>query len=183
MKAKTKTIIEKILKMAWWVVFILLFALILTISSAKIKGKVPSVFGYSVVNICSQSMEDTIPVNTYILLKKVNPKAIEEGDIICFYSDDSNISGYPNTHRVMQVIKKDGQYEYVTKGDANTMEDRVTAKGDKLIGRYVKTLKGLTWLSRSMQKQGIVVVFGLMLAGTAGIVITTLILKSKEEHQ
>ena len=116
------------------------------------QGKVPSVFGYSVLNIVSGSMEEEIPKNSYILVKQVPPSQVKVNDVICFYSTDPRIYGMPNTHRVVkEPILKDGKYEFVTQGDANPMEDTVTAKGDRLIGVYVKTLDGLTSFSASLQ--------------------------------
>jgi signal peptidase len=180
MSEKAKKIIDIIIKVVWWVVLILLIALSVGIVSAKIKGKVPKVFGYSVVHIISQSMSDTIPVGTYILIKEVSPEEIKENDIICFYSEDSLIYGRPNTHRVVEVIENDGKYEYVTKGDSNAGQDTVTAKGDKLIGRYVKNLEGLTWLSGAVQSQGMMVVFVVMFIVSVGIVLATVVMEKKK---
>ena len=183
MKTKTKKIIDVVFKTCWWVAFILLFVMVFGIVSAKFKGEVPNVFGYSVVRVTTPSMSDTIPADTYILLKKTAPKEIKENDIICFYSDDVNILGYPNTHRVEEVKIIDGKYEFVTKGDANAVQDSTTAKGDKLIGKYVKTLKGITWLSQALKAQGAIVVFVGVAIATMGIVVVTVIIKSKEENK
>lgn len=183
MKTKTKNIIDVVFKTCWWVAFVLLVVMVFGILSAKLKGEVPNVFGYSVVRITTPSMNDTIPVDTYILLKKTAPEDVKEKDIICFYSDDENILGYPNTHRVKEVKIVDGKYEFVTKGDANANEDSVTAKGDKLIGKYVKTLKGVTWLSQAIKSQGAIVIFVGMFVATTGIVVATLIIKTNEENK
>ena len=158
----------------------MLVAVIICVVSAKAKGKVPKIFGYSVVVIVTQSMGETFPVGTYILIKETPPQDIKENDIICFYSEDSSIYGHPNTHRVIKVIENEGKYEYVTKGDANAIEDSVTAKCDKLIGKYVQNLDGLTWVSQAVQSQGMMVVFLGMFAATAGIVIFMIVFKSKE---
>lgn len=131
---------------AWWCVLVLLFVLLVNIFGAKLLGKVPSVFGYSVMNIISGSMEDEIPKGSYILIKKQDAEEVERGDIICFYSSDPLIYGMPNTHRVVDIIEGE-QIEFVTRGDANLGEDKVTAKGENLIGVYVKRLDGLTAFS------------------------------------
>lgn len=131
---------------AWWCVLVLLFVLLANIFGAKLLGKVPSVFGYSVMNIISGSMEDEIPKGSYILIKKQDAEEVERGDIICFYSSDPLIYGMPNTHRVVDIIEGE-QIEFVTRGDANLGEDKVTAKGEDLIGVYVKRLDGLTAFS------------------------------------
>ena len=138
-------IIKRTLSSLWWLALGLLVVLLVNIFGAKLSGDVPSIFGYSVMDIVSGSMEDTIPKDTYILIKKVAPEEIEKDDIICFYSTDSKIYGFPNTHRVVEepIVTADG-IEFITKGDANPVNDTETAKGDKLIGVYVKKLNGLT---------------------------------------
>ena len=109
--------------------------------ASKIRGEIPYFFGYSVMNIVSGSMEDTIPEGSYILIKKVDATEVRNGDIICFYSDDPAIKGYPNTHKVVEdPIYGENGIEFVTKGDANPRKDDYTAKGDKLIGRHDRFL-------------------------------------------
>jgi signal peptidase len=183
MSKKAKKIIDITVKTVWWALLVLLIALIVCIVSAKIKGKVPKVFGYSVMVITTESMGDTFPVGTYILIKETSPEDIREKDIICFYSEDPSIYGHPNTHRVTKVIESNGKYEYITKGDANAVEDNITAKGDKLIGKYVKRLDGLTWLTGAVRSQGMFVVFIGMFIATAGIIVVSVVLKSKKEKE
>jgi signal peptidase len=183
MSQKAKKIIDTTVKIVWWVFLVLLIALIVCIVSAKIKGKVPKVFGYSVVVITTGSMGDTFPVGTYILIKETSPEDIKENDIICFYSEDPSIYGYPNTHRVTKVIESNGKYEYITKGDANAVEDNITAKGDKLIGKYVQKLDSLTWLSEAIKSEGMVFVFGGMFVVTAGVIVVAMVLKQKNEDR
>ncbi len=152
--------ISGVLKIAatifWWIATVAIVVLICIIMGAKIKGKVPYLFGYSVMNIISGSMEDRIPAGTYILIKKTDAADIQKGDIICFYSDDPRIQGYPNTHTVIEdPIHGENGIEFITKGDANLVKDDYTAKGDKLIGKYVKNLDGLTRFSQSLQGNAI----------------------------
>ena len=179
--AKTKKIIDTALKVSWWVVLILLFILAMNICFAKIRGEVPKVLGYSVIKVATPSMQESIPSGSYILIKETAPKDVKENDIICFYSEDPTIYGYPNTHRVKKVIKIDDKYEYVTKGDSNTMEDSVKAKGEKLIGKYVKTLNVLTWVSTSIASKDMAIVFVITFIVSLGVIIASVILKNKKE--
>ena len=129
----------------WWLVLALLALILVNVFGAKLSGKVPSVFGYSVMNIVSGSMEEEIPQGSYILVKKADAEEVREGDVITFYSTDPKIYGVPNTHRVVgEPIVTDSGIEFVTRGDANPVNDKETAKGDRLIGIYVKRLDGLT---------------------------------------
>ena len=146
-------------KIVWWCVVTLLAVLLVNIIGSKLAGKVPRVFGYSVMNIVSASMEDEIPKGSYILVKKVDPEEIKVGDVICFYSTDPKIYGYPNTHRVVEEpIVVDGKIEFITKGDASPINDKETAKGDRLIGLYVRRLDGVTAFSEALQGKTLIII-------------------------
>ena len=158
--------IKRTLAVFWWIALILLVFVLIRVVGAKMRGQVPTVLGYSVVNIISGSMEDTIPEGTYILIKKVDASSVKKDDIICFYSTDTSIYGMLNTHRVIEdPIKTDTGIEFVTKGDANSAKDKVNASGDRLVGVYVKKLDSLTAFSNLLSGNTLfIVIFGLQLA-------------------
>ena len=185
-ETKKKSVFSIILSSLWWCAVALLFLLLVSVFGAKISGKVPSVFGYSVMNIVSGSMEDEIPEGSYILIKKVSPEEVKRGDVICFYSSDPMIYGVPNTHRVVEEpIINDGNIEFVTKGDANVVKDGETAKGENLIGVYVKRLDGITAFSNALSGNLLIILFiglQLCLIGMAAYSITVL-KKTKNESE
>lgn len=151
-KTKKKSALGITLSTLWWSAVVLLVLLLVNILGAKMTGNVPRVFGYSIMNIVSGSMEDEIPRGSYILIKKVEPEKVKRGDVICFYSTDPQIYGLPNTHRVVEdPINNNGIIEFVTRGDANPINDKETAKGENLIGVYVKRLDTLTAFSNALK--------------------------------
>ena len=164
---KTFKAIKIVTSAVWWCVLAIVVALLVNVIGAKMSGKVPSVFGYSVLNIVSGSMEDEIPSGSYILIKKTDAGKIEKGDVICFYSTDPKIYGLPNTHRVVEepIVTENG-IEFVTKGDANPINDKQTAKGDRIVGVYVKRLDGLTAFSDSLGQGTLVIVIICLLFST-----------------
>ena len=164
---KTFKAIKIVASAVWWCVLAIVVALLVNVIGAKMSGKVPSVFGYSVLNIVSGSMEDEIPSGSYILIKKTDAGEIEKGDVICFYSTDPKIYGLPNTHRVVEepIVTENG-IELVTKGDANPINDKQTAKGDRIVGVYVKRLDGLTAFSDSLGQGTLVIVIICLLFST-----------------
>ena len=179
----TKTV-KKVFGALWWIVLALLAGMMFNIIGAKMQGKVPQIFGYSVVNIISGSMEDTIPEGSYILVKKVSPEEVNIEDIICFYSSDPSISGLPNTHRVVKdpIITETG-IEFVTKGDANNGEDKYTAKGEKLIGRYVKTMDELGAFVSMLNGGGFNVLFIILEVMIVAMVVSTFLRVLKEAKE
>ena len=151
-KTKKKSALGITLSALWWSAVVLLILLLVNILGAKMTGNVPRVFGYSIMNIVSGSMEDEIPRGSYILIKRVEPEKVKRGDVICFYSTDPQIYGLPNTHRVVEdPINNNGSIEFVTRGDANPINDKETAKGENLIGVYVKRLDTLTAFSNALK--------------------------------
>lgn len=182
---------EKILKIfkkaaivLWWCLTVLLIVSILGIMTAKMRGEVPYFFGYSIMNIVSGSMEDTIPEGSYILIKKTDPSEIRKGDIICFYSDDPKIKGFPNTHTVVEdPIQGENGLEFVTKGEANLLNDTETAKGSKLIGRYVRNLDALTRFSKALEGNTMLIISTSLTVLCAGLMIASVFLRLKNDPE
>lgn len=108
------------------------------------QGKVPKFFGHGFLRVISTSMEPKIKQGDMIIVKDVDVDQIKTGDVITFYSRDPYLKGFLNTHRVVEVIEngKNGQREFVTKGDANEAADYYTAWSSKVIGRYSGKVKG-----------------------------------------
>ena len=137
----------------WWGAILATAAVILVFLTAHFRGEVPRIFGYSVMHIVSDSMEDTIAKDSYILIKKTDPSEVEKDNIICFYSTDPQIYGYPNTHRVVEEPTfSDGEYRYTTKGDNCPAPDTHAVTGDRLIGVYVRELGAFTAFLRFVTK-------------------------------
>jgi len=148
--AKTfKIRLMKVITFFLIVFVVLIAALILHIISSQAKGKVPFVGKYAWLRIETPSMEDTLPVGSFILIKKVSPDKIKVGDIITFYSEDPSIKGYPNTHRVVEINNVENKsLVFTTKGDNNPIVDEYKVSEDNLIGIYVRNLPILSFISR-----------------------------------
>lgn len=130
---------------------LLLVAAVLVVAAlSKSQTGKNTVFGRSLVWIITDSMADEIPENTFILVKETDTDSIRPGDIITYYSDDPDIKGNLNTHRVIG-ISEDGK-EFLTKGDHNNFSDDYNADREKVIGVYEKKLPTLTYLGRVMMK-------------------------------
>ena len=104
MNQKIKKAIDATFKVIWWLVFVLLIILIVCIFTAKVNGKVPKVFGCSVVVITTNSMEDTFPVGTYILIKETLPQDVQEGDVIEYKITVTNKGIKNNKAKAKQLL-------------------------------------------------------------------------------
>lgn len=89
----------------------------------------PYAFGYQTLAVLSGSMEPAYHVGSIVFVKKVPADEIKVGDPITF-----RLSGEAAfaTHRVVRIDKDKKQF--VTKGDANNMEDGPTSF-ESLVGR------------------------------------------------
>ena len=106
-------------------------------------GQVPQVLGYSVFRVMTGSMEPEIREDSLLVVQKTPPEDIAPGDIISFFSPDPMLEGAVNTHRVARVEKENGRIQFITKGDANVIEDTYPVDASALVGRAVFKSYGL----------------------------------------
>ena len=112
-------------------------------------GQAPQVLGYTMLRVTTGSMEPTYAIDPLRIVTKEAPSAIQEGDIISFYSSDPALDGAVNTHRVTAAeAQPDGSYLYRTKGDANNVEDAYEVHSNYLLGKVVGSSLLLGKLSR-----------------------------------
>lgn len=114
-------------------VFLIIFSLFVIV-----RGGPVFIFGRASVELLSGSMAPTYNVGDVITIEKTDASEIKAGDVICFKSADPAISGYLNTHRVVDIsADSDGNPVFTTKGDANAEVDAYTVSADALVGRVV----------------------------------------------
>ena len=106
-------------------------------------GQVPQVLGYSVFRVMTGSMEPEIREDSLLVVKKTSPEDIAPGDVISFFSPDPMLEGAVNTHRVVRIEKENGRTQFITKGDANVIEDTYPVDASALVGRAVFKSYGL----------------------------------------
>lgn len=87
-------------------------------------GVVGAEHGYVVL---SDSMEPAISAGDVVIVEEVPPEEIDEGDVITFRApaggqfDEGGAERV--THRVVEVVREDGQRRFRTRGDANEEAD------------------------------------------------------------
>lgn len=124
---------------------ILLTLLILVMSGfllAIAKGYHPTLAGYQVLRVLSGSMSPVLEENDLILIGRVPQDQLKEGDIITFLSDDPDLLGVYNTHRIYKIVTAEGtgRKSYITKGDFNTFEDYYPVSYEQIAGKYITTI-------------------------------------------
>lgn len=124
------------------IIFAALIGIICFIILSMAQGRHPTFFGYQVLRVLTSSMQPAISANTVIITKEVAEEDLEVGDIITFISEDDEIYGYYNTHRIYEILEEDGETKYVTKGDANPLPDENLVSYSQVTGIYIGELPG-----------------------------------------
>lgn len=136
------------------ILFLIVSAAFVMISGSS--GSSPFVGGYSLMWVKTGSMAPLIPEKSYILVEKARPDEVAPGDVIAFVSDDPDIFGQRNVHRVVAIDKdSNGGFLFTTRGDnaeTNTVADSVPARGEALIGKYVMTMPLMSVMGRVLSK-------------------------------
>lgn len=106
------------------------------------QNQAPSVFGYRLLRVMSNSMDPVFGSGECIIVKKAGQEEIQVGDIITFVSADPLLQGSFNTHRVIDIVKDHttGRTVYFTKGDNNRLMDDYTVYYEDIVGKYISKL-------------------------------------------
>lgn len=137
----------------------------------QLTGRQPSLFGYRMYHVITGSMEPTIETGGNVIVKSVDEDELSVGDIITFQSKEAAIYGHANTHRILRIeMDEQNRRVYVTKGDANPVEDEEIVYYDEIYGKVVYSTNAIKWFSLFFDfvrtKEGFftVIVFPLMFA-------------------
>lgn len=102
--------------------------ILLAVILSSLPLTLPRLLGMEVYSVLSGSMEPEIPVGSVVYTAPVEPEEVEAGDVIAFDSGGSIV-----VHRVKENRFVVG--EFVTKGDANAIDDFRTVPYGALLGR------------------------------------------------
>jgi signal peptidase len=101
------------------------------------KDKVPSIGGMMPFIVLSNSMEPDIMTGDVIICKEIDPDDVKIGDVISFYDPAGNGSTVV-THKVVDIVEKDGVRSFQTRGINNNTEDRLWVHESKVIAEYTE---------------------------------------------
>ncbi len=82
----------------------------------RITDKSPWFFGFSLLRVSSDSMEPELANGEIVILKKVDPDALEKGDVISYKCQKGNLKGTKVTHQISKdPYEIDGVYYFTTR--------------------------------------------------------------------
>ena len=115
------------------------------------KDKVPDVGGIFPMIVLTDSMYPEIQSGDLIICHTEDPERVKVGDVISFFdpvSSDSTVV----THRVQEITTDEtGGLAWVTKGDANNVQDAVVVPAENLVGVYRSRIAGAGNIAIFMQ--------------------------------
>lgn len=160
-------LLKKILMTFIWIILILLvtFNVYNFVSIKLLHKELPKIFGYSVLEVVSGSMEPTIMVGDLIVID-TDCENYQKGDIITF----RDVNGSFVTHRILEI----GVDEMITKGDNNDSQDEAMSPAT-IVGKYVTRIPQLGSVMSSLKNP---LVMALILA--IGIIVCFLVSTDKD---
>lgn len=121
-------------------------ALMLAVMAVALPFSVPKLFGYQIYNVLTQSMEPAMPVGSAIYVKRCDPQALRQGEIITYRLSEA--TGLVETHR---VVENDTQAkQLITKGDANALPDVDPVSYERVVGKVVVCIPVLGTVSEML---------------------------------
>lgn len=115
---------------------IIICAILFVISCIKSKNNstnIPGIGPYTFMSVISGSMSPTFNVYDMIIDKKLAPENLKKGDVITFWKDNKTLV----THRIVGIQNQNGKIAYMTRGDANNVNDKELVDSSNVEGTYL----------------------------------------------
>lgn len=160
-----KNIILNFLKwLVYAILIIILFINLFVIFQVKRNPTlVPNVFGYKFFVAMSGSMKPQFDVGDLVIVKNADVNNLKVNDIISFNNKDNFIT----THRINEIINRENDVCFVTKGDSNNVVDDGFVCHKNIEGKYVIKIKkiGLALLFIQQPSGFIIMMLVLLIIG------------------
>ena len=167
---------QKISNWVFIVLFILLFPILIMNLWVMFQAKtnpdeVPSIFGYKPFIVLSGSMETEIYKGDLVIVKNILPETLQVNDIIAFRDAEDTVT----THRIIDIVNKEGVNYFITKGDNNNTQDQNLVEYSDVEGKYVLRIPGIGSIMNSLAKPTtiLIVLMGITLIFVIGFTISS----------
>lgn len=156
--------------------------LLISVMQSKITKGPPTFLGHQLYIVVGGSMSPTFDAGSLAIIDPVTPDTIQVGDVVTFKGVSSETA---TTHRVVNILNENGELNFVTRGDANDVDDPALLESNRIIGKVVFTIPYIgSLLSFSQSKLGLltlVIIPGVFLIIFEIFSIYKTIKKMKEE--
>ncbi len=137
---ETTSLTHKLLTVLGIVMCVILIPILIMNCTLLIKGytnsdEVPTIGGIAPMIVLTDSMSPLFDGGDLIFIRTAEAEEIPVGGVISFF-DPAGSGTSVVTHRVQEIVHQDGEIKFITKGDANNVEDRLAVRAQNLIGTY-----------------------------------------------
>ena len=146
---KVLKILWSTLKIAIWILVILIVAVILV---QKVSNNKLNIANYSMYTVVTKSMVPKYDVGDMLLAKRVDPNSLEIGDDIVYLGKEDTFEGKIVTHQIIAIDDANGMRTFHTKGLANIVEDPPVTS-DQIYGKVQTKLVILSFIGRIISNQ------------------------------
>ena len=167
---------QKISNWVFIILFVLLFPILIMNLWVMFQAKtnpdeVPSIFGYKPFIVLSGSMETEIYKGDLVIVKNILPETLQVNDIIAFRDAEDTVT----THRIIDIVNKEGVNYFITKGDNNNTQDQNLVEYSDVEGKYVLRIPGIGSIMNSLAKPTtiLIVLMGITLIFVIGFTISS----------
>lgn len=157
----------------------LIMNLSIMFQAKKDENVVPSVFGYKPFMVLSGSMETEIRKGDLIITKIIDPKKLKIDDVIAFRDAENTVT----THRIIDMVERNGETYFITKGDNNSSQDQNLVSLNDVEGIYVGRIPGIGSMMNSLAEPTTIIILILGITVIFGIAFTISNKKQREKEQ
>jgi len=132
--------------LVWLVVLLAVFMMVFTIISVNTFDRNDrDLFGYRCYIVLSDSMSATdFSAGDLVLVKKVDPTTLQEGDIIAYQSQNMENYGATVTHKIRtKTYDANGNPGFITYGTTTGVDDATVVTYPFILGKYELALPGV----------------------------------------
>lgn len=152
----------------------MVWAMLVIFISPFIIYNVPQLLGLDAHIVSSGSMRPTMPPGTVLYESSVDPRSLQEGDVIVFETNNSMVPQNKVTHRIVDIREGNYTLQFKTMGDANPEPDPGLTPAYRIDGKKVFAIPYLGTVIKLLKSP---LAIGLFVALPAAILIRSHVLK------
>ncbi len=138
-----------------------------------------------IVVVISGSMEPTIHEGDLLFVRGTNADQTEVGDVIVFDARElwTGAPQEPIVHRVIGKYLDGDTWMFITKGDANSLQDNAPVPESAIIGVVVGGIPYIGWIKIFLEESGLLIPLLVIISALLIISIVIDIIKGEDEEQ
>lgn len=168
-QGKKENKVIKVISNFLFIVFMITITFFIFITAqSRLTGSEPSILRHRIYIVESGSMLPTLKIDSMLIVRELPADKIGIGDIVSYYGEGVDVR---ITHRVVDI--KDNGNTFITRGDANNINDPNILEKDRLIGKVVFSIPFVGKIFKTLSNPISIII--LIIIGMAWILIPMLV--------